>query len=64
MLAGLGLTGTLDEVILHQLLHWHHLYDRGDAAAGLVSFLAVATLVLVSGLLLRAGTGRLERRRA
>jgi len=24
---GIGVAGTLDEVVLHQLLHWHHFYD-------------------------------------
>src|SRR5436305_11041492 len=27
VLLGIGLIGTLDEVVLHQLLHWHHFYD-------------------------------------
>ena len=34
---GIGLAGTVDEVVLHQLLHWHHFYDRSTRAAGLVS---------------------------
>ncbi len=27
----------LDEVVFHQLLGWHHLYDRGTLAAGLTA---------------------------
>jgi len=27
----------LDEVVFHQLLGWHHLYDRGTVAAGLTA---------------------------
>jgi uncharacterized membrane protein len=28
VLTGIGLAGTLDEVVLHQLLAWHHLLER------------------------------------
>jgi uncharacterized membrane protein len=34
---GIGLAGTLDEVVLHQLLHWHHFYDRSTPGVALVS---------------------------
>lgn len=27
VLIGIGIIGTLDETIFHQLLHWHHFYD-------------------------------------
>ena len=37
LLVGVGLAGTIDEVVLHQLLHWHHFYDRSTTAVGLVS---------------------------
>ena len=37
VLAGVGLAGTVDQVILHQLLHWHTFYDRSGRDAGLVS---------------------------
>ena len=53
LLIGVGLAGTLDEVLLHQLLHWHHFYDRATPAAGLVSdglFHLVSTLLLGVGL--------------
>ena len=34
VLVGVGVAGSLDEIVLHQLLRWHHFYDRGSAAAG------------------------------
>jgi uncharacterized membrane protein len=58
-LLGLGLATTLDEVVFHQLLHWHHFYDKSTPAVGLVSdgilhaasfFAAVAALFLLASL--------------
>lgn len=49
---GIGLVGTVDEVVLHQLLHWHHFYDRSTSEVGLVSdgiFHVVSTVLLVLG---------------
>jgi hypothetical protein len=37
VLVGIGLAGSLDEIVLHQLLRWHHFYDRGSQAAGLIA---------------------------
>jgi uncharacterized membrane protein len=37
VLSGVGVAGFIDETVFHQLLHWHHFYDRGSAGAGLVS---------------------------
>ena len=37
VLVGIGIAGTLDEVVLHQLLAWHHFYDRSTPTVGLVS---------------------------
>lgn len=37
LLLGVGFAGFVDEVVFHQLLHWHHLYDRSTASAALVS---------------------------
>jgi uncharacterized membrane protein len=51
-LLGVGVAGTLDEVIFHQLLRWHHFYDRSDAAVALVSdglFHLVSTGAIVLG---------------
>jgi uncharacterized membrane protein len=52
VLVGVGIAGTLDEVILHQLLGWHHFYDRSTTTVGLVSdgiFHLFSTAVLVLG---------------
>ena len=52
VVTGMGVAGTLDEVILHQLLHWHHFYDR-SFAADMVSdglFHLASTALLVVGL--------------
>ena len=37
VLFGVGVAAFVDETVFHQLLHWHHFYDRSTAAAGLVS---------------------------
>ena len=37
LLLGVGAAGAVDEIVFHQLLHWHHFYDRASGAAGLVS---------------------------
>jgi len=37
LLFGLGVVAFIDEVIFHQLLHWHHFYDKSTANIGLVS---------------------------
>ncbi len=55
-LLGVGAAGTLDEVIFHQLLRWHHFYDSSDAAIGIVSdglfHLASTAAIVVGGALL------------
>lgn len=54
VLTGIGLAGTLDEVVLHQLLGWHHFYDRSTPTAGLVSdglFHLFSTTLLVIGVI-------------
>jgi uncharacterized membrane protein len=55
ILLGIGVAGTLDEIVLHQLLRWHHFYDRGSQAAGLIAdgiFHLGSTAALVIGLVL------------
>ena len=55
VLVGIGVAGSLDEIVLHQLLRWHHLYDRGSQAAGLIAdgiFHLGSTATLVIGLVL------------
>ncbi len=64
LLFGAGTMGAVDEIVFHQLLHWHHFYDRASGAAGLVSdgLLHAATWsATVAGLALLAD---LRRRRA
>jgi Predicted membrane protein (DUF2243) len=34
--AGVGLVEFIDETVVHQLLHWHHFYDKFTMAVGLV----------------------------
>ncbi|MGY1638761.1 DUF2243 domain-containing protein [Geodermatophilus sp. SYSU D00742] len=61
LLTGAGLMGAVDEIVFHQLLHWHHFYDRAGGAAGLVSdgVLHAATLsAVVAGLALLADVRR------
>ena len=48
----------LDEIVFHQLLGWHHLYDRGTPAAGLT---ADGVLHLVEIALYAAGVALLVR---
>ncbi len=59
VLLGVGVATFVDETVFHQLLHWHHFYDRSTPAAGLVSdgilhaagfFATVAALFLVADL--------------
>ena len=64
VLVGVGVAGFVDEVVFHQLLHWHHFYDRGTSTAGLVSdgfFHAFSWTAVVVGLFLFAD---LQRRQA
>ena len=37
ILFGLGLVAFIDETLFHQLLHWHHFYDKSTREIGLVS---------------------------
>ncbi len=58
-LLGFGVAATVDEVVFHQILQWHHFYDLSTPAAGIVSdgilhaaswLATVAALFLLSGL--------------
>lgn len=56
-LAGVGLAAFIDETVFHQLLHWHHFYDKSTPAVGLVSdgfFHAFGFTAMVVGLFLMA----------
>ncbi|WP_240376883.1 DUF2243 domain-containing protein [Bacillus piscicola] len=57
-LFGIGLAAFLDEVLFHQLLRWHHFYDKSTTAMGLVSdgfFHAFSWFATIGGLFLLAG---------
>ena len=61
VLIGVGVAGFIDETVFHQLLHWHHFYDRASSTAGLVSdgwFHAVSWFAVVAGLFLFADLRR------
>lgn len=36
-LFGVGFVAFIDEAVFHQLLHWHHFYDRATTDIGLVA---------------------------
>ncbi len=66
VLTGVGLAVTLDEVVFHQLLGWHHLVDSPDLSVGLASdgvLHVLGSLALVVGavLLARTWSGRPRR---
>ena len=65
-LVGVGVMAAIDEIIFHQLLHWHHFYDRSTPAVGLLSdgLLHAGELVaLVAGFFLLADLRRRGRLR-
>lgn len=37
VLLGLGVATFVDETVFHQILRWHHFYDKSTTAAGVVS---------------------------
>lgn len=49
VLLGIGLMAAVDEILFHQLLAWHHFYDRSTPVIGLVSdgFLHAAELIII-----------------
>ncbi|MCU1405179.1 MAG: rane protein [Glaciihabitans sp.] len=64
MLLGVGCAAFLDETVFHQLLHWHHFYDRSTPDAGLVSdgifhafgfFAAIGSMFMLADLSRRHG---------
>jgi uncharacterized membrane protein len=60
-LIGIGLMAAIDEIVFHQLLSWHHFYDRSTSEVALMSdgFLHAAELViLVAGFFLFADLRR------
>ncbi|GAA0588321.1 DUF2243 domain-containing protein [Streptomyces crystallinus] len=61
VLIGVGIAAFVDETVFHQLLHWHHFYDKSTPGVGLVSdglFHAFGWLAVVLGLVLVADLRR------
>jgi len=61
VLLGLGTVAFVDETVFHQILHWHHIYDRSTSDVGLVSdgvFHAFSWLATVGALFLVADLRR------
>ncbi|KOG51052.1 membrane protein [Streptomyces griseoflavus] len=61
VLTGIGTAAFIDETVFHQLLHWHHFYDKSTTDVGLVSdglFHAGSWLAMVAGLVLYADVRR------
>ena len=57
ILFGLGIVAFFDEVVFHQLLHWHHFYDKSTTSVGLISdgiFHAFSWFATVVGLFMLA----------
>ncbi len=55
LLFGLGLIAFVDETVFHQILGWHHFYDRGASDLGLLSdgvFHAFSWFATIGGLFL------------
>lgn len=60
-LFGLGLVAFIDETVFHQLLHWHHFYDKSTTDIGLVSdglFHAFSWFATIGGLFMLADLKR------
>jgi uncharacterized membrane protein len=61
VLVGIGVAGFVDETVFHQLLHWHHFYDKSTPTWGLISdgiFHAGSWFGVVVGLVLFADLRR------
>ncbi|WP_411843322.1 DUF2243 domain-containing protein [Salinicoccus sp. HZC-1] len=61
VLFGIGLMALIDEIIFHQLLQWHHFYDRSTPYAGIFTdglLNAFALFAIVSGLFMFADLHR------
>lgn len=67
---GVAVMAAVDEIVFHQILAWHHFYDRSTPRVGLLSdglLHAVELLLLVAGFFLLADLrrrGALQARRA
>jgi uncharacterized membrane protein len=61
LMIGAGIMAAVDEIVFHQILAWHHFYDRGTPEAALVSdglLHAAQLFVLIAGFFLLADTLR------
>ncbi|WP_373233411.1 DUF2243 domain-containing protein [Cohnella sp.] len=61
ILVGLGFVAFFDETVFHQLLHWHHFYDKSTTDLGLVSdglFHAFSWFATIGGFFLLADLRR------
>lgn len=61
ILFGIGLVAFIDETVFHQILHWHHFYDKSTLGIGLVSdglFHAFSWFATIGGLFLLADIRR------
>jgi uncharacterized membrane protein len=60
---GIGIMAAVDEIIFHQLLAWHHFYDKATPTIGLLSdglLHAMELLLLVGGFFLLLEQRRLK----
>lgn len=60
-LFGVGLVAFIDEALFHQLLHWHHFYDKSITDIGLISdglFHAFSWFATIGGLFMVADLRR------
>jgi uncharacterized membrane protein len=58
---GIGLMAAVDEIVFHQLLGWHHFYDRSTSAVALFSdglLHSAELIVLVAGFFMFADLSR------
>jgi hypothetical protein len=62
VLVGIGVASFIDETVFHQLLHWHHFYDRSTPTISLDDS-AVAALAMVARRRRDRGAGRAGCRR-
>ena len=61
ILFGIGLVAFVDEAVFHQLLRWHHFYDKSTTDIGLISdgiFHAFSWFATVGGLFMVADLRR------
>lgn len=61
VLIGVSVAAFVDETVFHQLLHWHHFYDKSTPDIGLVSdgfFHAFGWFAIVFGLVLMSDLRR------